>query len=282
MLPSMHIHTTPDDIKYLLFNQSEVISDVIRNNGVWNPGIQDITDLILSKIYEHGKVIDIGAGIGTFCIPLALKHYGKFDFFVYEPQRVINMQLAANILLNGLDNFRVFNYVIGMSNGLRGGTELEIERSNNHGSHSFNELANRLRGMVTNTDLRIIPYEMKTLDSFDFKDVRFIKISAPGMEADVLNGAINTIINNDKPPVLIECWSADWYAEQRAGVQQVFKDLGYEHYIDMGEHLFAFKSIAQYNYFMLETEVKEELGEFKVAEQYHNAEDTIAAQKPKM
>ena len=73
MLPELRIYTTPDDIKYLLFEQNEVISDEIRNNGIWNGACLDLAEKVLAKGHS-GRVIDIGAGFGSFTLPLALKH----------------------------------------------------------------------------------------------------------------------------------------------------------------------------------------------------------------
>ena len=49
MLPELRIYTTPDDIKYLLFEQNEVISDEIRNNGIWNGAWFDLAEKVLAK-----------------------------------------------------------------------------------------------------------------------------------------------------------------------------------------------------------------------------------------
>ena len=62
MLPELRIYTTPDDIKYLLFEQNEVISDEIRNHGIWNGACLDLAEKVLAKGHS-GRVIDIGAGL---------------------------------------------------------------------------------------------------------------------------------------------------------------------------------------------------------------------------
>ena len=49
----------------------------------------------------------------------------------------------------------------------------------------------------------------KTLDSYNFNDIGFIKIDTEGNELRILKGAISTIIRNNYPPILFEMWSAE-------------------------------------------------------------------------
>ena len=133
MLPELKIYTTPNDVKYLLFEQSEVISDEIRKHGIWNEPCLDLCEKILSK-GSTGRVIDIGAGFGSFTIPLALKHH-KYTYTAFEPLPVINAQLSANILLNYLDNIRVYSCALSDAEALLDAPVLDVYSSGNHGSY---------------------------------------------------------------------------------------------------------------------------------------------------
>lgn len=274
MLPALKVYITQDDTKYLLFEQSEVISDEIRNNGVWNLPCLDLCDKVLSK-HIDGRVIDVGAGFGSFSIPLSIKHGDRFVFSAYEPQQTINMQLNANILLNHLEHVRAYPYALGKESKLLDAPILDINSSSNHGSYSFNQEINALRGMP-NYHVNEV-YEFKTLDSFRFANVRLIKVCTPGMELEVLEGAVETIFKNNFPPIIVETWSVDWYKEKKAKVLDFFASRAYEHFVMLGEHVMAFKTKAQHDYALSNDSVTK-LGSFQVLEQEHQTSSVLQNQ----
>lgn len=274
MLPQLRIYTTPEDIKYILFEQPEVISDEIRNRGVWNePGL-DLVSKVLSKS-PNGRVIDIGAGIGTFSIPLAVKHGERFIFSAFEPLNVINQQLNANILLNNIENIRAYPFGLCEKNTLVDAPVLDVHSSSNHGSYSFDIKTNVARGMPNSGTNEV--YEFRTLDSFRFANVKLLKVSAPGMEFRVLQGAAETLAQSNWPPVLFEAWSMDWYKEERAKVLDFFASRGYEHYVMLGEHIMAFKTKAQHDYAISSAPVAE-IAKFSVSEQSHDVNSVLENQ----
>ena len=111
MLPPMRIYTTRNDIKYLLVEHDEVISDHIKRDGVWGSDYLDTCAKILRNV-PSGRVIDVGASIGTWTVPLALMFEGKHEFDAIEPLSKVNMQLNANVLLNNLENVNVHRVAI--------------------------------------------------------------------------------------------------------------------------------------------------------------------------
>lgn len=277
MFPPLKVYVTQDDIRYILFEKDEVISNEIREKGVWNPNILEVADKILKKS-EEGRIIDIGAGIGTFSIPLAVKNYGKFLFECVEPMYPMNLQLCANILLNSLDCINVRNFVASNYNEDTSGPMIELERSTNHGSLSLLKEVNEARGIAESEETFL--YEYKAIDSLMFgNDVRLVKISVSGMELSVLEGMSNTLEISAYPPVIFECWDRDWNKENRESVLDFFKSRGYEHYLMIGDHVITFHTLAQYNYFIDDTiislENSEMIGEQKVSEILHNTNDLI-------
>jgi FkbM family methyltransferase len=273
MLPELRIYTTPDDIKYLLFEQNEVISDEIRNHGIWNGACLDLAEKVLAKGHS-GRVIDIGAGFGSFTLPLALKHYG-YTYTAFEPQPTVNMQLNANIILNNLDNVRAYPYALGEKEELLDAPVLDVHRSSNHGSYSFDQRVNSMRGMVPHDQNDV--FEFRTLDSFRFANVKLIKISTPGMEFKVLKGMHETLFNNNFPPVIFESWGMEWYKEEKVKVLDFFASRAYEHYVILGEHIMAFKTKAAHDY-ILTNGPSPELGKFTVLEQSHDTKSVLENQ----
>jgi len=274
MLPQLKLYETPDDIKYVLFEQSDIISDEIRKNGNWNIAGLELCDKILSNS-DSGRVLDIGAGFGTFSIPLAIKHGQKFIFSAFEPLTVINQQLNANILLNSLDNIRAYPFGISDKNELIDAPILDVHYSNNHGSYSFDAKVNAFRE-IPNFDNNEV-YEFRTLDSFRFANVKLIKISTPGMELKVLQSASKTLENNNSPPVLFESWTNDWYKEERIKVMDFFASRAYEHYVILGEHVVAFKTKAQHD-IILNSIPTTKIASFSVSEQSHDLTHVLNSQ----
>ena len=278
----MRIYTTPNDIRYLLVEHEELISDVIRRDGVWGSQYLTLAEKILRNS-QPGRVIDVGAGFGTFTVPLAIIYDGVHCFDAIEPLPKINMQLSANILLNNLDNVNVHKFVAANTNDRAVEfAALDFDRSANHGSFSFNSNLDAVRG-IPETDRKDV-YEYRKLDDLHFGNVRLIKVTTPGMEFDVFMGMYETLAASNWPPVIFEAWTLDWYKEERARAMDFFAARGYEHYVVMDDHVAAFKTKSEAEHLCSETSAlklepnKEKSSEFTFTVQEHDREDVLKHQ----
>jgi len=277
MLPQLKVYTTIDDLKYLMFEQPDVISDQIKIHGSWNGNLLELVDVVI-KNQGSGLVIDIGAGFGTFSVPLATLNYSKFKFAAFEPLRIINLQLATNVLLNHLDNVKVFNVGLGDKDESVIFYTLDYETNANHGSFSFNHEVNEIRGIIP-TDSKE-SYEFRRLDSYLPEDVKLIKLSAPGMELEVLNGAKETILKNNNPPLVFENWDVEWYREKIDAVYAFLNEVGYQEYHEVGAYVIAFKNAEEKNQLLKESRNNNIFTEFHIVEKEHDAVETLKDQKP--
>ena len=98
-------------IQYLVFKGNDLISNALKQGG-YEMEIFGISQKILQK-HKDGIVLDIGANLGSFTLPLA-KANPHLTFHAFEPQRIIYYQLCGNTLINGLDNVHCHNF--GLSN----------------------------------------------------------------------------------------------------------------------------------------------------------------------
>lgn len=278
MLPQLEIHKTEEDIKYILFSQNEVISDEIRANGYWNKHILDIAANILQTSKEGGLVIDVGAGFGSFSIPLALTHK-NFNFKAFEPLKVVFWQLCANALLNNLYNIRTFDKVVSSESGTRVLGDIDYASSSNHGSFSFNADVNIKRGIVANESVEH-RYELAKIDDFSFNNVVLLKISACGLELNAIQGAKETIERNFNPPIILEIWHHDWYSKEKELCLNTLKEYGYKHIHDAGGHVVAFKT--EEHYLICNSEIKSvaNYGGFNILEEPNVVADTLENQIP--
>ena len=160
--------------------------------------------LLFSKFVQQGQtVIDVGANIGTFTVPLAKKVGPSGTVHAFEAQRVVSQLLSANIALNEQKNVVVYNNVVGSGDK----ETFDVPMVNYEVEANFGAVA-------------IDP------ETFDWKDVglvekvnqvrldeefyvtgkkcpSFIKIDVEGMELKVLQGAMK-ILKECRPVMYIE------------------------------------------------------------------------------
>jgi len=140
----------------------------------------------LEKFFIHNEVeqrrvaIDVGASYG-FVTEYLSQSFDEVKSFEIVPQ--IRQCLEINVNDREMDNVEVFPY--GLSN-----EEKTIDIW-------FNPLYTGHSSAYMNSDINregdTVACEVRTLDSFQFENVDFLKIDVEGAELDVLRGGMNTI-----------------------------------------------------------------------------------------
>jgi FkbM family methyltransferase len=139
--------------------------------------------------------IDIGAHIGTYSW-LTSPHFNHVHSF--EPNKEVYNYLCGNIALRNQSN-KIDTYCLGLSN--KEDELIYYQRSNDGGGNGFENVKSSEDTTVKGK------LKVKTLDSFKFNNVGFIKIDVEGHEKNVLLGAKETLKNNNYPPILFESWA---------------------------------------------------------------------------
>lgn len=165
----------------------------IHTRGSMEPYFQEIVNVLVSR---NDVILDIGANIGTHSVIFSRKSkLGKV--YAFEPQSLTFSILQNNILYNSLTNVIPLHYAI---------TTLD-----NHAvsMDNFSFVGQR----VNNGALRLSPFKNKqiigevslsrTIDSFNFKQINFIKMDIQGSEIMALAGAKRTI-KKSRPTMFIE------------------------------------------------------------------------------
>jgi FkbM family methyltransferase len=221
-LPEIHL-ATDGDLNYALFKHSDIVSNAVRSGG-YEAELQELSNNLLVQ-HTDGIVIDVGANLGSYVVPLA-KRNAHLQFEAFEPQRIVYYQLCANTFLNRLSN--VYTHNVGLSNE---------QRITSYVLPNYAEETN-IGAFSIDFDTRLKDYEVKSegvtermiiipLDSMQYEKVRLIKIDVEGHELQVLQGAEHTLRENNYPPIIFEAWT--WkFPEKRQAVFAHLESLGYE------------------------------------------------------
>jgi FkbM family methyltransferase len=164
----------------------------------------DMISKVLQHIPQTGNILDIGAHIGTHTVSYALNR-PNCHIYSFEPQMRMRQLLEKNVNDNNLNNVTVYPFGIGhmekttyLNNDFISDCyppELKVDYESNI-SVNFGGL-----GITTNDEGEKI--NIKTIDSMNFENVKYMKIDVEGAETLVLYGARNTIIKF-KPILLVE------------------------------------------------------------------------------
>ena len=163
-------------------------------------------------ISPDANFIDIGAHVGTYTWTCGKKAKHTYAF---ECSPKTFCYLAANIALHQLeDRVTPFQFALGNEEKMM---DYYI-RSEDGGGNGIKELC------VADSQCKKRSVYMKTLDSFQFENVGFIKIDVEGFEKEVLMGSLETLRRNNYPKILFESWG-NWKEKEGVPADQIRKEL---------------------------------------------------------
>jgi FkbM family methyltransferase len=224
MIPNCEL-VKVDGTQFLVFKGQDLISNHLKQELYENNVHQLALKILMDK--PDGLVLDIGANLGTFCVPLAQK-IPQLKFHAFEPQRIVSYQLCANIIINSLDN--VYTYELALSNE-HASVDLampDYTAETNIGAFSIDKEVrkNEYECKTVNTTDRI---DVAPLDFLTLDNIRLIKVDVEGHELEVLKGGIETIKANDYPPIIFEAWAwKPWFQDKRTALFDYLEGHGYK------------------------------------------------------
>ncbi|MEM7211547.1 MAG: FkbM family methyltransferase [Pseudomonadota bacterium] len=155
---------------------------------------------LLGQLVKPGAiVIEAGANMGTFTVPLAKNAGRQGMVYAFEPQLSVFQQLCANIALNDLVNVQAFNAGCGAEPNWMNILRPDPSRELNFGGLPLEKLKGDSLAKV-----RI----EKLDDVIDPPRLNLIKADVEGMELPVLKGA-GELIGKFRPLLYLECHEDD-------------------------------------------------------------------------
>jgi FkbM family methyltransferase len=181
-----------DHYTYLCY-KNDTISNSLHQYGYWENNLIKHAEKYLN---DESIILDIGANIGTWSIPLAIK---KRTIHSFEPYDSSFYSLCGNIFVNNKEHI-IYPYHAALIDDINKKTTMYLSETVNMGGCKLIE--------TNNNDSKVQRYKLLTLDSLKLEKVDFIKLDVEGQELNVIKGGRETIMKN-KPVIFFECWAID-------------------------------------------------------------------------
>jgi FkbM family methyltransferase len=156
----------------------------------------------LCRYIKPGVAMDIGANIGIYTISMAKEMGAKGEIWSFEPLPPNVKQVEDNLLLNNLNNARIYPIALGNENGT-----IALKLSDDDMFASTVEVFSYESG-------KTLDVAIKKLDTVwqekNKPAVSVIKIDVEGAEMDVLAGAVE-VLKANKPVLLLEAATSDHF-----------------------------------------------------------------------
>jgi FkbM family methyltransferase len=167
----------------------------ILATGTW----EDMTTAVIQTCVSPGAtVVDVGANIGFYTLLLSQLVTNSGRVLAFEPMPVGLERLRTNLRLNAVRNVDVREQAVAATNGTARFFLGPPEHTSISSLHRIE-------------DAEAINVDCTTLDAAlgGYPRVDFLKVDVEGAEADVLNGAIETL-KRGVPYIIGEVSSSDW------------------------------------------------------------------------
>jgi FkbM family methyltransferase len=169
---------------------------------------KDQLDVAFNYCKKFRHAIDVGANYGLMSYNMS-KKFKKVSSFEIVPE--VNECFKMNVKQFDLKNVDIYDCGLGNQEEL---VSLNFDPNKTFSTH------------VDTTSTGNI--KVKTLDSFKFENIDFIKIDAEGYETFIIQGAINTIVKY-KPVILYERKGhSARYKQEKNSVLDILKEYGYK------------------------------------------------------
>lgn len=198
--------------KFCMITGNET-SDHIEQHGIFEHSLIKYCQKFLGP---DDTFLDIGAHMGTYAVILS-KFCKQVHAFECQPDTYIC--LTKSVEANNISNIVTHNVALGSENG----TGILYQTSPDGGGSSLIPGVIVEQSIIARHDVTV-----RTLDSYNLTGITFFKMDVEGSELKVLQGARQTLINNNFPKFIFEAWPEDWYKVEREKLFKYIIELGYK------------------------------------------------------
>lgn len=174
-----------------------------------------IVTQFIKNIHEGYVCLDIGANIGHHTVIMSQCAGKSGHVYAYEPIPYIREQMENSLAMNDIINVTTIPDAL---SDKEGEMILSINPGNVAGSSFVNDSKSEKMSVI-----------VRTLDSYDYKRIDFMKIDVEGFEYNVLLGGEKTIATH-RPKILFE-FSPEYYRKNSSSdtmnILRFFKKHGY-------------------------------------------------------
>jgi FkbM family methyltransferase len=231
--------------RFLICNPQETIQASLLRHGQFEPLASAIALAVLPL--RPGAVIDVGANIGAFAVPVARAEPER-PLLAIEPQRMVFMHLCANLLHNRLRNARPLQLALGRPPATASRLRVpcfDVFTERYTGSVSLDPAVQSVRGGIAGVaepSRWAVEHETVDLRSLDEVchglEVAFVKIDVEGMELEVLRSG-EGLLRAQAPMLFFETWQLREFEAPRRELLQYVLGLGYA-VLQVGGDCFAY------------------------------------------
>jgi len=181
-----------------LLDPRQTIDGSIISNSVWEPR----STAIFNRFVKPGDtVVDVGANIGWYTL-LASRLVGPTGrVLAFEPTEAMNL-LRKHLKMNGIRNVGTYRVALGATEGV-------VKEALNYS------------WPPTLSDRKVPVAPVESLDDLKFERLDFLKLDTDGYEADILQGAQETLVRL-KPKLLVEI--CEYTLRRVAGIRDENQD----------------------------------------------------------
>lgn len=179
------------------------VANAVRQLGTFDLG----QSYALQTLCRKGDVVlDIGANIGGFSVPLAERVGPNGEVHAFEPFRKVFQHLNANVALNGLTNVYTYNVALGREEKVVDVFTPDLLQFNFPSAMRVLDQLDHGDAEKSNVryEQRKEKISVRRLDSFEFtRRIHLVKIDVEFMELEVILGGVE-LLRRHRPIMWVE------------------------------------------------------------------------------
>ena len=195
-----------------LFPSNDTHFDRWMLNGEYQKKQRDALFEYMEERRPIEYIADVGAHVGLWSRPMMHRANTKY-IWAFEPNSSVRECYVLN--MGGFENYSIYPVALGHKN-MKGFLNVETDNSGNTNVHPT----------------RSGDTEIRTLDSFNFEHLDYIKVDVEGFEYNFLQGAVDTL-NRCRPFVHLEMKSKNM-RNSKDDFYRFMKNIGYSQVMKIG------------------------------------------------